>query len=60
MQRIWYNIFIVHIIFFAYSKTGFGTQSKFDVKVQRKERLLRKDIVSYIGGASEFTGKEDP
>ena len=45
------------LFFFAYSKVGFGTQSKFDVKVQRKERLLRKDIVSYIGGASEFTGK---
>ena len=59
MQRIWYNIFIVHI-FFCLIKIGFGTQSKFDVKVQRKERLLRKDIVSYIGGASEFTGKEDP
>ena len=43
--------------FYIHSEIGFGTQSKFDVKVQRKERLLRKDIVSYIGGASEFTGK---
>jgi nuclear pore complex protein Nup205 len=49
--------FIVHFVSFIYSDIGFGNQSKFDVKVHRQERLLRKGIVSYIGGASEFTGK---
>ncbi|KAF8878281.1 nucleoporin Nup186/Nup192/Nup205 [Gymnopilus junonius] len=37
---------------------GFGTQSKFDVKVQKKERLLRKSLISYLGVASEFTEPE--
>ncbi|PPQ71980.1 hypothetical protein CVT26_007136 [Gymnopilus dilepis] len=37
---------------------GYGTQSKFEVKVQRKERLLRKSLVSYLGAASEFTEPE--
>jgi hypothetical protein len=36
---------------------GYGNQTKFDVKIRRKERLLRKSVVSYIGTASEFTGK---
>lgn len=37
--------------------TGFGNRSKFEIKVQRKERSLRKSVVSYIGASSEFTGK---
>ncbi|KAF8188670.1 nucleoporin Nup186/Nup192/Nup205 [Pholiota molesta] len=37
---------------------GYGAQSKFEVKVQRKERLLRKTVISYIGSASEFTEPE--
>ncbi|KAF8970600.1 nucleoporin Nup186/Nup192/Nup205 [Flammula alnicola] len=37
---------------------GFGSQSKFDVKVRRKERLLRKSVVSYIGTSGEFTEPE--
>ncbi|KAF8154003.1 nucleoporin Nup186/Nup192/Nup205 [Crassisporium funariophilum] len=37
---------------------GFGTQSQFELKVQRKERLLHKSVVSYIGAASEFTEPE--
>ena len=58
MQRIWYDVFIFYLVdLFICSEIGFGNQSKFDVKVQRRERLLRKGIVSYIGGASEFTGK---
>jgi hypothetical protein len=49
------HIFIAEFpFFFIYSEIGFRNQSKFDVKVQRKERLLRQGIVSYIG-ASEFT-----
>jgi hypothetical protein len=39
------------------SCVGYGNQTKFDVKIRRKERLLRKSVVSYIGAASEFTGK---
>ncbi|KAJ3509906.1 hypothetical protein NLJ89_g4967 [Agrocybe chaxingu] len=37
---------------------GYGNQTKFDVKVQRQERRLRKSIVSYIGASSEFTEPE--
>ncbi|CAA7262620.1 unnamed protein product [Cyclocybe aegerita] len=37
---------------------GHGNQTKFDVKVQRQERLLRKSVVSYIGASSEFTEPE--
>ncbi|KDR74068.1 hypothetical protein GALMADRAFT_250802 [Galerina marginata CBS 339.88] len=37
---------------------GFGAQSKFHVNVQRKERLLRKSVISYIGVSSEFTEPE--
>jgi nuclear pore complex protein Nup205 len=35
---------------------GHGGVSKFDLKVRRKEELLRKAIISYIGSASDFTG----
>lgn len=35
---------------------GFGSRTKFDVLVEKKERLLRKSVITYIGAASEFTG----
>ena len=35
---------------------GHGGKSKFDVKVQREERLLRKSVIAYIGAAGDFTG----
>jgi hypothetical protein len=50
-------MFLYFIDFLIYFEIEFGNQSNFDIKVQRKERLLRKGIVSYIGGASEFTGE---
>ncbi|KAG6856850.1 hypothetical protein H0H87_012908 [Tephrocybe sp. NHM501043] len=34
---------------------GYGNQTKFDVKVQQREQLLRKCIIMYIGAASDFT-----
>ncbi|KAH9477078.1 Nuclear pore complex protein Nup205 [Psilocybe cubensis] len=34
---------------------GYGNRSKFDLKVRRKERSLRKSVVAYIGACSEFT-----
>ncbi|KAG5650971.1 hypothetical protein H0H81_010360 [Sphagnurus paluster] len=34
---------------------GYGPQSKFDVRVLQRERLLRKSIIMYIGAASDFT-----
>ena len=37
--------------------SGLGSRSKFDVLVEKKERLLRKSVISYIGAASEFTGQ---
>ncbi|KAF6749589.1 nucleoporin Nup186/Nup192/Nup205 [Ephemerocybe angulata] len=37
---------------------GFGSRSKFDVLVEKKERLLRKSVIAYIGAASEFTEPE--
>ncbi|KAF9477995.1 hypothetical protein BDN70DRAFT_880524 [Pholiota conissans] len=37
---------------------GYGSHSKFEVKVKRKERLLRKIMISYIGTASEYTEPE--
>jgi hypothetical protein len=36
---------------------GFGSDTKFDIIVRRKELLLRKGIIVYIGAASQFTGK---
>lgn len=32
--------------------------SKFDLKVERKETVLRKTVVAYIGAAAEFTEPE--
>lgn len=43
-----------HILIIPFS--GLGSRSKFDVLVEKKERLLRKSVISYIGAASEFTG----
>ncbi|KAF8890672.1 nucleoporin Nup186/Nup192/Nup205 [Infundibulicybe gibba] len=42
-----------HIL--AFGRDG---DTKFDVSVRKKEALLRKDIVAYIGAASEFTEPE--
>ena len=36
--------------------SGYGTDTKFDISVRQKERLLRKAIITYIGTASQFTG----
>lgn len=30
--------------------------SNFEVKAQRKERLLCKSVIAYIGAAADFTG----
>lgn len=35
---------------------GHGSETKFDVNVHKKERLIRKAVVVYLGAASEFTG----
>lgn len=35
---------------------GFGSETRFELEVRRKERLLRRSIVAYIGTASDFTG----
>ncbi|TFK37612.1 nucleoporin Nup186/Nup192/Nup205 [Crucibulum laeve] len=37
---------------------GFGSETKFDVSVRQKDRLLRKAIVAYIGAAGDFTEPE--
>lgn len=36
--------------------SGFGEETKFDVEVIRKEQLLRKALIVYLGMASDFTG----
>ncbi|KAK0463078.1 nucleoporin Nup186/Nup192/Nup205, partial [Desarmillaria tabescens] len=38
--------------------SGFSSETRFDVNVRQKERLLRKALVAYIGCASEFTEPE--
>ncbi|KAK0478734.1 nucleoporin Nup186/Nup192/Nup205 [Armillaria novae-zelandiae] len=38
--------------------SGFSSETRFDVNVRQKERLLRKALVAYIGSASEFTEPE--
>jgi len=35
--------------------SGYGTDTKFDINVRQKERMLRKAIITYVGAASEFT-----
>lgn len=35
---------------------GHGSESKFDVSVQRKEALVRKAMIVYLGASSQFTG----
>jgi nuclear pore complex protein Nup205 len=35
---------------------GYGSETKFDIRVRQRERLLRKSIIVYVGAASEFTG----
>ncbi|PPQ63451.1 hypothetical protein CVT24_004983 [Panaeolus cyanescens] len=37
---------------------GYGSMTKFDLKVERKETILRKSVVAYIGAAAEFTEPE--
>lgn len=39
-----------------FSSLGFGSATKFDVEVRKKERLLRKALVAYAGATSDFTG----
>ncbi|KAJ7145837.1 nucleoporin Nup186/Nup192/Nup205 [Mycena epipterygia] len=34
---------------------GYGSDTKFDVSKRKKERMMRKSVVEYIGAASEFT-----
>lgn len=36
--------------------SGFGEETKFDVEVIRKEQLLRKALIVYLGMTSDFTG----
>ncbi|THH18242.1 hypothetical protein EW146_g2707 [Bondarzewia mesenterica] len=38
--------------------SGYGNNTKFNLKVNRKEQLLRKALIVYIGAASEFTESE--
>ncbi|KAE9406107.1 hypothetical protein BT96DRAFT_955003 [Gymnopus androsaceus JB14] len=38
--------------------SGFGSATKFDVEVRKKERLLRKALVAYAGATSDFTEPE--
>lgn len=35
---------------------GYGGTCNFDLILQRKELLLRKALIAYLGAASEFTG----
>ncbi|KAF9074489.1 nucleoporin Nup186/Nup192/Nup205 [Rhodocollybia butyracea] len=37
---------------------GFGSNTKFDIDVRKKERLLRKALVAYAGATSDFTEPE--
>ncbi|KAF9006925.1 nucleoporin Nup186/Nup192/Nup205 [Cyathus striatus] len=37
---------------------GFSSESKFGANVRRKDRLLRKSIVAYVGVASDYTEPE--
>ncbi|KAF5375401.1 hypothetical protein D9615_007995 [Tricholomella constricta] len=37
---------------------GYGSHSKFDVRVRQREQLLRKSLSVYIGAASDFTEPE--
>ncbi|KAG6865339.1 hypothetical protein C0991_003376 [Blastosporella zonata] len=37
---------------------GYGTRTKFDVKVRQREHLLRKSVITYMGAASDFTEPE--
>ncbi|KAJ4481027.1 nucleoporin Nup186/Nup192/Nup205 [Lentinula aciculospora] len=40
------------------ASVGFGSDSKFDIEVRRKERLLRKALITYVGTTSDFTEPE--
>ncbi|KAF5361405.1 hypothetical protein D9758_006258 [Tetrapyrgos nigripes] len=35
--------------------SGFGSETKFDVQVRQRERLLRKALVAFAGATSDFT-----
>ncbi|THU93859.1 hypothetical protein K435DRAFT_829411 [Dendrothele bispora CBS 962.96] len=35
--------------------SGFGSETKFDLDVRRRERLLRKALITYAGATSNFT-----
>lgn len=38
------------------SDVGYGSETKFDITVRQRERLLQKSIIVYVGVASDFTG----
>ncbi|KAF5381906.1 hypothetical protein D9757_007577 [Collybiopsis confluens] len=38
--------------------SGYGSHTKFDLEVRKKERLLRNALVSYAGATSDFTEPE--
>jgi hypothetical protein len=44
----------------SYAILGHGSDTKFDVNVRQREQLIRKVMVTYLGTASEFTGKYLP
>jgi len=39
------------------SVAGFDSETKFDLDVRRRERLLRKALITYAGATSNFTGE---
>ena len=45
-----------HILPRSFLTKGLGSDNKFQVLVKKKERLLRKSVIAYLGAASEFTG----
>lgn len=36
---------------------GYGEETKFGLTVDRKDQLLRKALLVYLGAASDFAGK---
>lgn len=49
--------FVLHMRHTELTNSGHGSETKFNQNVRRKERLMRKAMVAYLGTASEFTGK---
>lgn len=54
------NVIYCAYVTYITSNLGHGSETKFDLKVRHKERLLRKVMVAYLGAASDFTGKHRP